>query len=462
MSPIHSWVRNAVFYQIFPDRFCNGDPTNDPGETANWDKEPEHGDFFGGDLEGILKKIDYLKYLGINAIYLNPIFKAPSNHKYDTENYFQVDPHFGTNELLTEVVQELHAEGIRVILDGVFNHCGKSFFAFQDVLHNGRNSKYRDWFVIEDFPVVLSPEPNYACWGGVSDMPEFNTSNPMVQEYLLDVVEYWIRKADIDGWRLDAVEHMDPFFVKKINERAKKVKEEAYIVGEVMSIPASWLKCNCLDAVMNYKLREAVVDFFAFNSLDSREFDSRIRFLRFSCPKEVNHIMFNLLSSHDTPRFLTLCNGNVEKMKLAIVFLTTYVGVPVVYYGDEIGMNGGSDPDCRRGFIWNKSQQNTELVSFWRTMIDLRQKYIPLRYGNFVTVRCFESTYCYARIFNNQMVLVILNNSDKYSHVCINLKEIGVENTLIRDLLSDSEMRLSADKHIDLELPPFGFEIFFT
>lgn len=462
MPSVPGWVKSAVFYQIFPDRFYNGDPNNDPEETVDWDKKPEYGDFFGGDLAGILKRIDYLKYLGINAIYLNPIFKAPSNHKYDTEDYFQVDPHFGTNELLAEIVQELHAGGIRVILDGVFNHCGRGFFAFQDVLHNGQDSNYKDWFTIESFPVVSSPEPNYACWGGISNMPEFNTSNPAVQEYLLDVVEFWIRKANIDGWRLDAVEHMDPFFVKKITERAKKVKEEAYIVGEVMSIPVSWFKCNSLDAVMNYKLREAIVDFFAFNSLDSCEFNNRIRFLRFSCPKEVNHVMFNLISSHDTPRFLTLCGGNVEKMKLAVVFLMTYIGAPAVYYGDEIGMNGGSDPDCRRGFIWNKSCQNIELLSLFKKMIDLRHKCTPLRCGRFVTVKCFENIYCYARIFDGQTILVALNNCDQYSHVCIDLKEVGIENAVVKGLLGDFEIRANASERIDLELPPFGFRIFST
>lgn len=452
------WVKDAIFYQIFPDRFYNGDLTNDPENIVEWEEKPTHNNFFGGDLLGIIKKLDYLENLDINALYLNPIFKAPSNHKYDTEDYFQIDPQFGDKATLKKLVKELHSRGMRIILDGVFNHCGENFFAFQDVLKKGENSKYRDWFVIEDFPIVKGPEPNYRCWGGISHMPEFNTDNPETREYLLNVVKYWIEEADIDGWRLDTVEYLEPNFVREIRQTAKKVKKDVYIVGEVMGISSSWFKGGCLDAVMNYKLWESLVDFFAEGKCDAKEFNGRIRFLQGSYPKWANYVMFNLLSSHDKPRFLSLCNGDVRKMKLAVVFLMTYIGAPTTYYGDEIGLEGMGDPDCRRSFVWDEKRQNKELFEFYKKMIKLRKDNPALRRGTFHSLYSRDSIYCYTRNLSEQMIIVTINNSNEDRVIRINLDKLSSK-SIIKTLVDDGNLFVINRNELKLKISGYGFKI---
>ncbi len=452
------WVKDAIFYQIFLDRFYNGDPTNDPKNVAEWTDKPTRDNFFGGDLEGIIEKLDYLEDLGINALYLNPIFKAPSNHKYDTEDYFQIDPQFGNKDTLKKLVRELHKRGMRIILDGVFNHCGEKFFAFQDVLRNGKDSKYKDWFVVEDFPLTKKPEPNYRCWGGIAHMPEFNTDNPETRKYLLNVVRYWIEEADIDGWRLDTAEYLEPTFVKDIRKTAKKAKKDAYVVGEVMGISSSWFKGDCLDAVMNYKLWENLVKFFAESKCNAKEFDGTLRFLRGSYPKSVNYAMFNLISSHDKPRFLTLCYGDVRKMKLAVVFLMTYVGAPVIYYGDEIGMEGLGDPDCRRPFIWDEDRQDRALLKFYRQMIKLRRENPVLKRGNFYPLYTYDNVYCYARNSAENMIVVVLNNSNKDEVVRLNIDKLRSRKGNIKDLVDGNSFAI--DRGIlELKIPDYGYRV---
>ena len=454
------WVKDAIFYQIFPDRFYNGDPGNDPENVAKWADKPTRDNFFGGDLEGIIKKLDYLEDLGVNALYLNPIFKAPSNHKYDTEDYFQIDPQFGDKGVLKDLVKELHNRGMRIILDGVFNHCGEKFFAFQDLLKNGKDSKYRDWFFVKDFPLVREPEPNYRCWGGIPHMPEFNTDNPETREYLLNVVRYWIEEADIDGWRLDTTEYLEPSFVRDIRRTAKEAKEDAYVVGEVMGISTSWFKGDCLDAVMNYKLWESLVDFFAEGKCDAREFDGRLRFLRGSYPKWANYSMFNILGSHDKPRFLFYCKGDVKKMKLAVVFLMTYIGAPVIYYGDEIGMDGGGDPDCRRPFIWDERKQNRELLDLYKKMIGLRKDNPALRRGSFRSLYTLNNVYCYARNSDDQTIVVAINNSREDKFVKIDVGKLTLRNSFtIRDLINDKNSFTATKNEFILEIPAYGFRL---
>ncbi|MBC7099193.1 glycoside hydrolase family 13 protein, partial [Candidatus Bipolaricaulota bacterium] len=240
------WVQGAVFYQIFPDRFRNGDPRNDPPGARPWGELPDRTSFFGGDLWGILEKLDYLEDLGITALYLTPIFEAPTNHKYDTEDYFQVDPAFGGNEALQELVRALHARGMRIVLDGVFNHCGERHPFFQDVLRQGRASPYWDWFTVYGERILRDPEPNYACFAGVPSMPEWNHANPKVREYLLSVVRHWLLEYEIDGWRLDTGDYLSPDFVRELYHAAKGINPEAYIVGEVWGIAASWFKHGAL------------------------------------------------------------------------------------------------------------------------------------------------------------------------------------------------------------------------
>jgi len=418
------WVQDTIFYQIFPDRFNNGNLSNSSKKVCKWGDKPVRDNFFGGDLEGIIRKLPYLGELGINALYLNPIFKSPSNHKYNTTDYYKIDPIFGDENTLKRLVEELHQRKMRIILDGVFNHCGDTFWAFQDVIEKGPKSKYKDWFIIKSYPIIKQPEPNYRCWMGVPSMPEFNSDNSEVREYLLKVVKYWIKEADIDGWRLDTVEYMDPSFVKQIREAAKEIKKDAYVMGEVMGIATSWFKSKSLDAVMNYKLRDLIIDFFIKKVINAVEFNQQLYNFRQTYSDWINPFMFNLLDSHDVPRFLTLCGGNVKKTKLAAAFLMTYIGAPVIYYGDEVGMMGGEDPDCRRTMIWNKNQQNIDLLNFYKKIIKLRRESLALRRGNFKCLYQQGGLYCFSRQLNEEKIVVALNNSDKNEEINIALPEI--------------------------------------
>lgn len=432
------WVQDTVFYQIFPDRFNNGNLSNSSKKVCKWGDKPTKENFFGGDLEGIIFKLPYLEELGVNALYLNPIFKSPSNHKYNTTDYYKIDSSFGNENTLKRLVEKLHRRGMRIILDGVFNHCGDTFWAFQDVIEKGPKSKYKDWFIIKSYPIVKQPEPNYRCWMGVSSMPEFNTDNSEVREYLLEIVKYWIKEADIDGWRLDTVEYMDPSFVKQIREAAKEVKKDAYVMGEVMGVATSWFKNKSLDAVMNYKLRDLLIDFFIKKIVNAVEFDQQLYNFRQTYSDLINPFMFNLLDSHDVPRFLTLCKGNIKKMKIAVVFLMTYIGAPVIYYGDEVGMMGGEDPDCRRTMIWDKNQQNIDLLNFYKRMIKLRRESQALRRGSFKSLYQQDNLYCYSRQLNEEKIIIALNNSAKNEEINISFPEIKTGKRLkVKDIFTD-------------------------
>lgn len=431
------WVQNAVFYQIFPDRFHNGNSDNDPENVCRWGDKPTRDNFFGGDLAGIIRKLPYLEELGVNALYLNPIFKSPSNHKYDTTDYYKVDSSFGDRDTLKKLVKKLHQHGMRIILDGVFNHCGDTFWAFQDVIEKGSKSKYKNWFIIKDYPIVKQPEPNYRCLAGFSSMPEFNTDNPKVREYLLKVVKYWIKEADIDGWRLDTVEYMDASFVKQIRIAAKEVKEDAYVMGEVMmGLATSWFKGECLDAVMNYRLRHLLIDFLVKRTMDAEEFDQRLYSLRQSYPDWANPVMFNLLGSHDTPRIFTLCKGNKGRFKLCLIFSMTYVGAPTIYYGDEVGLRGGNDPECRKCMPWNIDFQSNDIYKFHQRCIQIRKQYSVLRKGSFQTLLKEKGIYSFVRKKEEETIIVIMNSTLNSEEICINLSEKGIKGNQFLDLLT--------------------------
>lgn len=407
------WVKDAVFYQIFPDRFRNGDPASDPPHTRPWGEPPDRLSTFGGDLWGILERLPYLDDLGVNVLYLTPIFKAPSNHKYDTEDYFQVDPAFGGDEALRALVSALHARGMRIVLDGAFNHCGERHPFFQDVLKNGRASPYWDWFTIWGDRVSRDPEPNYACWAGVPSMPEWNHRNPKVREYLLSVVRHWLTEYEIDGWRLDTGDYLPPDFVWELYQAAKRANPEAYIVSEVMGIAASWFKLGAVDGVMNYRLREGLVAFFARGEWPAAEFARHIYAVRRSYPPEANYAMYNLASSHDVPRFLTLCGGDRRRLLLAYAFLFTYLGAPAIYYGDEVGLAGGADPDCRRCFPWDGSLWDREILETLRRLARIRRDHPALRRGDFVLAEARGRLLSFSRLSDGEEVFVALNAGEQ-------------------------------------------------
>jgi len=252
----------AESIQIFPDRFYNGNPANDPPGTEPWGNKPTNDNFFGGDLEGLLEKIPYLHQLGVNALYLNPIFSAPSNHKYDTNDYLIIDPSFGNRTVLRKLVKSLHSHGIRIILDGVFNHTGTGFWAFRDVLAKGEASPYKDWYYFEGFPVRMEPKPNYQCWWDIASLPKLRATNPEVRQYLLAVGTHWLREEGINGWRLDVPNEIEPAFWEEFRRQVKEVDPQAYLTGEIWRDARFWLG-KYFDGVMNYSFRQLVLDCFA-------------------------------------------------------------------------------------------------------------------------------------------------------------------------------------------------------
>jgi len=458
---VPKWAKEAIFYQIFPERFYNGDKKNDPPNTVEWGALPvSHATFYGGDLQGIIEKLSYLSNLGINAIYLTPIFSSPSTHKYDTRDYYQIDPHFGDLATFKRLVQKCHDLGIKIILDGVFDHCGFEFWAFQDVVQKGPKSKYKDWFKIHSFPVKTQPKPTYETWGkDIWILPRFRTSNPEVKQYLIDVAVYWIKEADIDGWRLDTASEIDHDFWRDFRKVVKAAKPEALIIGEIPHDASPWLEGDQLDSVMNYPFRDIVIDFFAKNSITAEEFDARLAKLRMQYKQQVNDALYNLFGSHDTVRFLTLCDGKVEKMMLALVFQMTYIGMPVIYYGDEIGMSqsGHNWEDSRAVTEWNEIKQNHKLLNFHKRLVAIRKTHPALTGGDFTTLHWDSNanTYAYLRHNYEERILVALNNSAQTQKITLLEEKTGLaEGQVLVDLLSMERYKVQ-DGKIQLFLKSF-------
>jgi len=415
-----NWISKAIIYQIFPDRFQNGDKSNDPPDVKQWGTLPtsEHWQIrLGGDLAGIIEKLPYLHDLGINCIYLNPIFSSLSNHGYDTVDYFKVDHRFGTNEELKELVHDAHAAGIRVILDGVFNHSSPQFFAFQDLLKNGSKSAYKNWYFIKRFPIkVADGQDTYLTFAGVPMMPKLNQANPATSEYFCKVGAYWIKYANVDGWRLDTADEVDQSFWREFRTATKKANPQAYLLGEEWGDAHEYLQGDEHDAVMNYRLRAAVLDYFVTRKTTASEFSGIIAQIRSDYPIATLNAQYNLLGSHDTPRVRTLCNGDLDREEQALVFQFTYPGVPAIYYGDEIGMEGGNDPDDRRPMIWDKSQWQPGYYSFFKMLIDLRKDHPELQEGKFNLIAADDKSgiFAYSRTYQGKTISVYFAGSQDF------------------------------------------------
>ncbi|MFC3797698.1 alpha-glycosidase [Cohnella sp. GCM10012308] len=410
------WTKSAVFYQIMPDRFANGDPANDPEGVLPWGGKPTRESHFGGDLQGIVDRIDYLTELGVTAVYLTPIFESPSNHKYDTIDYRKIDPHFGDVKTLKKLVDVAHGKGIRIVLDAVFNHTSVDFPPFRDIVKNGEKSKYKHWYHIYDYPVRIEEgNPNYDTFGFFAQMPKLNTANPEVKNYLLGVAEYWLKEVGIDGWRLDVANEIDHTFWRDFRRTVKRVNPEAYIIGEVWSDSLRWLLGDQFDSVMNYPFADRVNAFFSPGEADAGDFANKINHVLMRYPQQTNEVVFNMLSSHDTPRILTMMGSDKRRLKLAIVFLLTFIGTPCIFYGDEIGLAGDGDPDCRKCMEWDLERQDRELFDFYRLLIDLRKSNQALRSGRFRFLKADtgDSAIVYERIDADKHFTVWMNNADK-------------------------------------------------
>lgn len=418
------WSSDQIYYQIFPERFCNGAPELSPSDTVPWGSTPTRENYMGGDLPGIIQKLDYLESLGITCLYLTPIFEGSSNHKYDTVNYYRIDPQFGTERDLHTLVEQAHKRNIRVILDGVFNHCGYYFPPFQDVLEKGTASAYADWFFVESFPVKTDP-PNYDCVGHYRWMPKINLSHPEVRDYFIEVGLYWVQNYSIDGWRLDVADEMPTAFLERFSSAIKEYAPDRLLLGETWGDADRLICGNRLDCAMNYLFKDAVTDWLAHRTIGVSEFDFRINDMLSLYPFETDLRMYNLLDSHDTPRFLFECQGDVCRLKLAVALQMTLPGCPAIFYGDEVGLSGDNDPLCRLAMEWDPAHQQTDLTEWYRVLIRLRKEKESLRRGAFRSVICDDQsgTYGYLRFSGTESILIILNTGACSQEVT--LSEVG-------------------------------------
>ncbi|HMQ53439.1 MAG TPA: glycoside hydrolase family 13 protein [Anaerolineae bacterium] len=437
------WIKHAVVYQIFPDRFARSPRTQHPRglKFKPWGSPPEEQGFQGGDLRGIVDKLDYLQDLGINALYLNPVFSSATNHGYHTYDYMEVDPLLGGNAALRELLDAAHAKGIRVILDGVFNHASRGFWPFHHVLENGPDSPYIDWFIIHNWPLRAYHSDelnshNYAAWWNLPALPKLNTANPGVRDYLFEVARYWL-EFGIDGWRLDVpTEIDDDDFWREFRQEVKKINPQAYIVGEIWHPAQRWLQGDMYDAVMNYVLTGPMLSFFGGKTLRPGYRKKYIELAPIAAPIfaqemeymlklydwEITTAQLNMLDSHDMARALWIMGNDKPALKLCVLLMMTMPGAPCVYYGSEIGLSAGDDPYCREAFPWDSPHLwDHELHDFYRRVIRLRHHYPALRTGHFETLLATGSSYAFRRQLDGEQMIVVFNAGSDLTSVPLDL-----------------------------------------
>ncbi len=402
------WLADAVFYQIFPDRFANAEPGLNPPDVLPWDSEPLRDGFLGGDLAGITARLDHIVSVGANALYLTPIFEAHTNHRYDASDYFRVDHRLGDLAAFQRLVEQAHARGIRIVLDAVLNHCGDTHPAFQDVVANEADSEYVNWFSVEGFPVTAYPQPNYRTCSGCHYLPKWNVHNPAVRQHHFDVARYWIDQG-IDGWRLDVPYFIHRRFWRDFREVVKAQGEDLYIVAEEWREPEEWLQGDTADGTMNYTLRDLVLGFTADRTLSADAFAAGMNALTARIPTGYHHGMLNLLGSHDTERVLTRHAGDTDRAALAYELLFASAGAPMIYYGDEVGMTGANDPGCRAGMIWEQERWHDGLLAAIRQMAARRAAHEPLRRGAQEVAGLDEDTVLVMRTSGSQRIATIVH-----------------------------------------------------
>jgi len=463
------WVKDAIFYQIFPDRFARGSKSQGPSNLEAWDAPPTLRGFKGGDFAGMLERLDYLTELGITAIYFNPIFQSAANHRYHTHDYFRVDPILGGDEAFLEFLHAAHARGIRVILDGVFNHASRGFLQFNHLMENGAQSPYVDWFKVESFPLNAYEEgakPNYACWWDIRELPKLNTETAAVREFLFRVAEHWL-KLGIDGWRLDVpLEISTPGFWEEFRRRVKAINPEAYILAEIWHEAGEWLQGDTFDATMAYGFNRACYSFFGGEALDTTErpggfqlrpygaysFARAVRELLTSYNEQVTQVQYNLLSSHDEPRFLTMVHGDRRRLLLATLFQMSFPGTPSIYYGDEIGMEGGRDPDCRRGFPWQGEYWDQALLQAFQDLVQMRKAHAALRRGSFTQLHAKGRAYAFARQLGGETLVVAVNAGEQPASISFRAPRLSAPAARWDTLFGSSPLR-GSDGTLEVELP---------
>lgn len=401
---VPAWSKGCVYYQIFPERFARVGAAAD--SFADWRDPPTRENFLGGNLKGIIGRLQYLADLGIGCIYLNPIFLGDFNHKYATTDYFKIDPLFGTESDLKTLVCKAHRLGIRVILDGVFNHAGIHFAPFMDLMEKGEGSAYKDWFYPKQYPIRIDPAC-YECVGDYPYMPRLNGENPDVRKYVRDVLLYWLEHAGIDGWRFDVADELDRHAVTWWREEVKRRYPDALMLCETWGDASRLLGPDGFDCAMNYLFRDAVIGFFAHGSISAPAFDKRLNSMLMRYPEENNLAMYNCLGSHDTARFLTEAKGEKWRLRLAMAFQMLFPGAPAIYYGDEIGMTGENDPGCRGGMAWDAPDE--ELLAWQKQWISLRTKHPALRTGAYTVLRAEGNLFAFRRTDGSDHVIAVFN-----------------------------------------------------
>ena len=412
MFEVPEWAANKVVYQIFPSRYAASQPV----DKELWYKAPiTFTDNLHGDIRGIIDHLDYIRDLGIDVIYLTPIFKSDSSHKYDTIDYYQIDPSFGTAEDLRELVQKAHQYGMKVVLDAVFNHTGRDFFAFKDILENKEKSKYLDWYFIDKFPLDTEPgqAPNFKCFGYYGGMPKLNLKNPEVEKYVTDVACYWLKECDIDGWRMDVGDEISHYFWKHFRRAVKAVKKDALIIGEIWHYAGDFLEGDEWDTVMNYPFYLNLIDLLADEKIGVSRFIQNLGYMKGRLNKKCYPLMWNLIDSHDTARFLHLCN-NKQKLHLAAAFQLLMPGMPMIYYGDELAMPGANDPDCRRGMYWDEEYRDNEMLEWYKRLIQVRRTHACIVEGELAETitRDEDGTIVLIRKNTEETVALIFNCSN--------------------------------------------------
>lgn len=488
------WVRDAVFYQIFPDRFAKSRRVPKKGlKLERWNSAPSVYGFKGGDLLGIVERLDYLQDLGINAIYLNPITTSASNHRYHTYDYFKIDPLLGGDAAFRELLDQAHGRGIRIVPDGVFNHASRGLWQFHHVLENGAGSPYVDWFhfnpehlngrkhwgaypASEHQAMLKDGAPSYealgySAWWNLPALPKFNTTTPAVREFIFDAAVHWI-EFGADGWRLDVpAEINDDSFWREFRRRVKAANPEAYIVGEIWHESKRWLRGDQFDAVMNYLLTGGLMGWLIghrlppgiFNigdyhkylkPLDAKGFADWIDHLLGLYDPAINAVQLNLLGSHDTPRFIATAGGDQTALKLGWLFLFTYVGAPCIYYGDEIGLSGGPDPACRGAFPWNKKEWDLSLLDYTKSLVSLRRAHPALRRGTYHRLLAEGDVYAFARRTEEETVITAINAGAGSARVEIPLPGLALPDGPLATLFGKAKAEVAGGQVRGLKLAP--------
>ena len=467
------WVSDAVFYQIFPDRFARSDRLPAPGPFEPWDSPPTVHGFKGGDLYGVAEHLGYLSDLGVSAIYLNPIFSSASNHRYHTFDYFHVDPLLGGDEAFDELIAAAHARGMRVILDGVFNHSGRGFWPFHHVLEAGASSPYRDWFYLDEQAIAsrrgLRAYPSfrdlralgvareaaerpgeasrhvlgYEAWWDLPALPKLNVGHPPMREHLLEAAEHWIGRG-ADGWRLDVPEEIDDVeFWREFRRRVRAANPEAYIVAEIWHLAPDRVAGDQFDATMDYPLAEAILGFTAgvhldpaviathgtyreaVRPLDGPAFAQRLAEVLTAWGRAVAAAELNLVGSHDLPRFVTMCGGDRASLRLATLIQMTLPGAPCIYYGDEIGLEGDMDPGSRGAFPWDPERWDTALRDWVRSSIALRRAHPVLRHGDLRLLGAAGGSVAYASVADDEWLITAINAGEDAERLTIAAPELA-------------------------------------